>query len=220
MRLILPSAACGMRHVFTLVECLIVVAVIAILASLLLPALRNATESAKALSCLSNLKQLGFGINMYAQDYNDYIIPWRTGPTCRYYTPMLMRDYFISVPYISSTTSPGYVSKTVFLCPKDESPMWLCIDVSYGVNVLLCPSLSGATYCAPTRISQHAGCSSIGLMADCDVTSAFLPYNVDSSASASYRHNNFTNVLFLDSHGAKMKYILPPSQDDPFWGKL
>jgi len=60
---------------FTLIELLVVIAIIAILAAILFPVFARAREQARKTTCLSNLKQIGLGMQMYIQDYDEQF-PW------------------------------------------------------------------------------------------------------------------------------------------------
>ncbi len=66
----------GIKVNFTLIELLVVIAIIAILAAMLLPALNKARDKARDVSCKNNLKQIGFGLVGYANDFEDYLLPY------------------------------------------------------------------------------------------------------------------------------------------------
>ena len=61
------------RRGFTLIELLVVIAIIAILAAILFPVFAQAREKARAISCLSNTKQVGTATMMYGQDYDEVL---------------------------------------------------------------------------------------------------------------------------------------------------
>jgi prepilin-type N-terminal cleavage/methylation domain-containing protein/prepilin-type processing-associated H-X9-DG protein len=64
------------RTGFTLIELLVVIAIIAILAAILFPVFAQARDSARQTTCLTHMKQLGTGLMMYAQDYDETLPSW------------------------------------------------------------------------------------------------------------------------------------------------
>ena len=102
------------RAAFTLVELLVVVAIIAILAAILFPVFARARENARRSSCSSNLKQLGLGLRQYAQDYDGRVI---IGDVTGHYNGQ-MNQRFRHVLWMD-VVYPYVKSEQIFNCPSE-----------------------------------------------------------------------------------------------------
>jgi prepilin-type N-terminal cleavage/methylation domain-containing protein/prepilin-type processing-associated H-X9-DG protein len=108
---------------FTLIELLVVIAIIAILASILFPVFARARENARRASCMSNLKQIGLGIMMYVQDYDEKYPPANiTNEGTGYFWWQLLD------PYTKSTQ--------LEFCPSATSQS-TPTSLNYGANMLI-----------------------------------------------------------------------------------
>ena len=117
------------RAGFTLIELLVVIAIIAILAAMLLPALASAKERAKRANCISNIRQLGVGIFMFASDNGDYL------PQVKYRAANSWYPYEM---YRLSGPGPG---ATITLGPENLAYLWETKLIS-APKVFYCPSIN------------------------------------------------------------------------------
>ncbi|MDO9465016.1 MAG: prepilin-type N-terminal cleavage/methylation domain-containing protein [bacterium] len=185
-------------HSFTLIELLVVIAVIALLASMLLPALLGAREMGRRIKCVSNLKQMYMAFVMYANDYDDYVVPLQTAP------------YYGGPAWYKADQLPVYLNKNlgtnqrVFKCPSDTNKSTV-IDyntISYGYNYWHVGHHGGDIYVGYIRLSKIDEPSRTMVFADgYGSNEAYrmmirnYGYDIDTG-----RHNNGANLVFLDGH--------------------
>lgn len=182
---------------FTLIELLLVVAIIAILISMLMPTLKNARGMAKTIGCQNNQKNLGVGHFGYQNDWDGYLVPhyesyWWENVIAPYAG---MRNGYIK-PYIL----PG----SVFTCP--EQPKGNGHYPSFGRNNE-CGRPAAAWNVIPRRITDFTRPSTKFFTADAVsdlvmIGMFFLPYSYDSAnGRLQLRHvGGRCNISFLDGH--------------------
>ncbi len=207
-----------MRRGFTLIELLVVIAIIAILAAILFPVFARAREKARQASCLSNLKQLGLGAMMYAQDYDERIASdwWNVGSAGDPNERWFLRIY----PYVKNLQlyeCPSYGQDVLVAGAKNWPIPALFVghSVDYGISSAIDPyawstgmgyKLAQFTHPAETvyfgdSVHEYVnGAAQYAAANECGGTPGCGCGGSHPANPANTRHNGGSNLAFCDGH--------------------
>lgn len=194
------------RPAFTLVEMLVVVAIILLLSAMLFPVLETVLGKAEGTSCVCNMRNLGMAARLYADDYDGTIVP-------------AMLPYSDHRRICWDMTMQAYIkNQSLLLCPTDEHPRQLrgtlCAPHSYGINL----ELAEVGGYMGSSLSLVAIDDPIGTVLFCELAGErFCTHGVRHSESglervAIDRHGNGSNYTFADGH---TKWLQAEATEDP-----
>lgn len=208
---------------FTLLELLIVIALIMMLAGLLLPALKSAKEQGNRIACANNIKQIYLGCMGYVDSYSDYM-PVTDYSQWDNYSNFRLCWLTLINTYINGKTYDGGGANTAraFYCPAGQSqnleyPAGRAItNYMYSDYLGFYDTTWGyPTYSqyGPHRLSKCPKPSAYAILIDgraasCSKTFYEIATRSNASNYADIRHLKAINVLFADGHVGKDKILL------------
>ena len=224
------------RQNFTLIELLVVIAIIAILASMLLPALNKARNMAYDAKCQSQLKQMGIGLGMYANDYNGYAVPayWAVGTDGGSWTKFGWYYYLsLYVPAPNTVGTPTPKTNSIYVCPADKSGGFfngfsfgqrasIPAFTSYGYPIELGLSKYAATspQYGMRKLDQCRKPSKMGIISEIKLVPTYLfadgYWDVPTVLNThNFLHNNSITVLYAAGNVGPVN--IAQSADLAFW---
>jgi len=220
----MASHHCWRVIAFTLIELLVVIGIIAILAAILLPALKNARAKGVQLSCLNQLKQIGVGSLEYVSDHSGYW-PVKTSPPTG---PGAWNDFwftklscYMGVELGASPTDLELQKiQKRFVCPSQAgtwSPDWWKICYAYNYYFIYT-----GEYEKRIGILRRGEKPSQIMYAMDGIVSGhhyILPSltTIDKKDSICF-HQGSANILFFDIHATSMTFFeLPTDAHTAFW---
>jgi prepilin-type N-terminal cleavage/methylation domain-containing protein len=191
---------------FTLIELLVVIGIIAILAGLLLPALARAREKGRSAACLNNLKQIGLGVQLYADDNNSFP-PGRIAGVTQW-------DLCVG-PNVGGKADPLSIEarSKVFMCPSARTAN-ATNQLNYSANPNVCKEITpGISQVRPGDLQRPtdtiiAG-DSIQYAADGSVHAIFWGVNDNAGTAVSWNNGNLNNADLPIQIGSDADKILP-----------
>jgi prepilin-type N-terminal cleavage/methylation domain-containing protein/prepilin-type processing-associated H-X9-DG protein len=210
------------HRAFTLIELLVVISIIAILASLLLPAIKMVRVSAQASRCASAQRQVGMAVQAYGMDWEGMLPRLKTPRLDNTSVPVHWFDAiapFLDLPDDQTTSSFNARWATVIWgCPSWPKTVanWLMFRPGYGFNWYpLAPVSYRTNFCwldpvgafnnfgvdiNAAQITERTKRIMIGETTDWPLTVNTLPVTAYPSGWAPSRHNSRSNYLFFDGH--------------------
>lgn len=221
---------CHDRRDFTLIEMLVVIAIIAILASLMLPSLTSALDSGRSVLCLNNQRQLGSGHQQYASDNNGRVRAEKEGGAYSFWTlTYAMQGY---LPRDSQMDNNLYglnllnrPNATVYTCPSFPKPQsslepgwqWRTYG-TYSCNGYL--GGNGSSYSVYPRLFRIPQPSQVFLIGETRLFDAkYIRYNfyempTDDLMSLGMPHRQNVSLLFADMHATSTPGDSVPAATD------